>query len=165
MMARLGVSPLISTVVLIALVMGIAALMGPWMFSTVNTVTNQTSNTAEMELICQRTSYDFDTGYGTFGVDWNLAGASDSISVRIVNTGNTNLYNFSFELETNRTIGTPQIKYFDVNSTTQRTAMNPLKPGQSVVLEAAMDEDLNGTLTRLKVLNPVCSRFFVEQEF
>ncbi len=162
---RLGVSPLISMVILIAVIFGIAAFIAPWMYTTVTTITNETTSTTDTELQCQNTAYDFDTNYATFGVDWNFTGSDDSLSAKVINTGNVNLYNFSFELELNRTIGNPRIEYLEVNGTTQRTPMNPLKPGQSVILEAAMYGDLDGTLTKLKIINPVCPRFFVEQEF
>ena len=162
---RAGVSPLISMVILVAIIFGIAAFVAPWMYTMVTSVTNETAATTGQELQCQNTAYDFDTDFATFGVDWNFTGATDSLSVKVINTGNINLYGFSFELELNRTVGNPEIKYFEVNETSQRTAMNPLKPGQSAILEAVMDQDLNGTLVKLKVLNPVCPRFFVAQEF
>lgn len=162
---RAGISPLISLVIIVAIIFGITAFIAPWMYETVMSITNETSSTADTEMKCQNTAYDFDTDYGTFGADWNFTASSDTLSAKVVNTGNVNLHGFSFELELNRTIGNPSIKYFDVNSTTQKTPINPLKPGQSAILEAVMDEDLNGTLTKLKILNPVCPRYYVEQEF
>lgn len=162
---RAGVSPLISMVILIAIVFGIAAFMAPWMYTAVTTVTNQTTTASDTEMRCQSTAYDFDMGYGTFGAEWNFTTSGDTLSAKVINTGNVNLYGFSFEVELNRTIGTPGIFYFDVNSSTQRTAINPLKPGQSAILEAVMDQDLNGTLAKLKINNPVCPRFYVVQEF
>ncbi len=155
-----GVSPIIGFVIVIALVFVIAALISPWAFNIAMNATNQTGTTVMNKIICQNSGYDFDTNYGTNGVNWNFTGSDDWLKSKVVNTGTVNLYDFSFEIEINSTI----IKYYNVNSTTQKTKASPLKPGQSVILHAALTDDINGTLTKIKILNEACPSIYIEQD-
>jgi FlaG/FlaF family flagellin (archaellin) len=165
-MARLGVSPLVSAVILIAVIFAIAASIAPWMFGITTELANQSSTTAQTHMLCQNTAYDYDTGYGTFGVSWNFSGSqptSDILQAKVVNTGTVNLYNFSFEIEIDSS-GTLEILEFPVNGTSQRTSANPLKPGSSTILRANLTQNLEGTLKSVKVMNLVCPDVYISQE-
>lgn len=158
-----GVSPVISAVIVVAIVFGIAALTTPWMFELAQNATNQTQAYQQTSLLCQNTAYDFDTSYGIYGVSWNFSSAPDTLDVKIINTGNTNLQGFSIEILINTTTGL-DIILLDINSTYQRTGANPLKPGQTTILKANITQNLTGTLREVKVLNEVCPSFYVAQE-
>jgi len=158
-----GISPVISAVIVVAIVFAIAALSTPWMFEITQNATNQTQIYQETSLLCQNTAYDFDTDYGTYGVSWNFSGTNDTLDVKIINTGSTNLRGFSIEILIDTTTGL-DIKQLDVNSTYQRTGANPLKPGQTAILKANITQDLTGTLQEVKILNEVCPSFYVAQE-
>jgi len=153
------VSPLISTVIVVLLAFSIAAVISPWAFRLVTKVTNQTESDTNMQLRCQNTAYDFDTNYGTMGLTWNFSGSDDTLTAKIVNTGNINLYNFTFELVVNTTSGL-EIKRFSPNATNQITPADPLEPGESSILTANISEDITGTLEEVKVMNPVCPGFY-----
>ncbi len=154
-----GISPIISVVILIVVIFSIAATVGPWMYNIVTTTTNQTSTDVDMQLLCQNTAYDFDTDYATFGVNWSES--SNILTVKIINTGTINLYNFSFEIILNSTI----IRYFNATVDTQKTTANPLKPGQTTMVEAYNTTVIVGsTLNEVKILNEVCPSVYINQE-
>lgn len=157
-----GVSPIVSTVLIVVIVFGVAALVSPWMMEIATNTSAQTGQGTQTQFICQNTAYDFDTTYGTYGVDWNFTGTSDTFDAIIINTGNQNLYNFSVELIVTTTSG-PEIVRLDVNSSYQHTSANPLKPGQSAQLKALVTSDITGTLTQVKILNGVCPSVFLSQ--
>lgn len=152
-----GISPIISVVILIALIFTIAAVVGPWMYELTTRTTNETGSDVERELLCRNTAYDFYTDYGTHGVSWN----NTQLKVRIVNTGSVNLYDFSFEVIVNSSI----IRNFNVTSATQRTQANQLRPSQTAILEAEDAENISGSIiNEVKILNAVCPSVYVSQE-
>ncbi|RLI98463.1 MAG: hypothetical protein DRO99_00670 [Candidatus Aenigmatarchaeota archaeon] len=155
-----GISPIISTVILIAIIFSIATFVSPWIFQLITSTTNQTSSDTSTEIKCMNAAYDFDTGYGTYGVKWEFSTQNDTLGARIKNTGTVNLHSFQFELTFNDTI----ISYHNATSGTQRTRANPLKPGQSAFLNASFTDNVNDTLTAIKILNGPCPSVYVSQE-
>jgi len=158
-----GISPLISTVILVGITLTIATFVVPWAFELATSTANTTATEADVQIRCQNAAYDFDSSYGTYGISWNFSGTggADSLSVKIINTGTVNLYNFSVELFTN----TSEIFEFTINSTYQKTASNPLKPGRSAILYGLVNTDINGTIYKLRILNDVCQHIAIEQKF
>ena len=158
---RIGISPIISTVILVVVVISIASVVSPWIIELVTETSNETGTTTTTEIKCREAAYDFDTGYGTYGVSWNFATVNNTLAAKIKNTGTITLYNFSFELTFNDTI----IEYFDATAGTQRTSANPLKPRNTAFINASLTKDVNDTLTNIKVLNIVCPSVSVSQDF
>lgn len=156
-----GVSPIIATVMLVLIVTIIAATVGPWMLDIARNTVNQTSSDADLMLLCQNTAYDFDTSYENNGINWTSS--ENELKVKITNTGTINLYNFTFEVVIDSSI----IRSYAVTDASQKTKESPLKPGQSVILEADNTTDIVGsTLNSVKILNEiVCPRVFVEQDY
>lgn len=155
-----GVSTLISGIMLIVIVMAIGAFVSPWAFNLVRTSTNQTSANVDTQLLCQNVGYDFDNTYGTNGLVWNLTNTNVTLKARITNTGTINLYNFIFDITINKSI----IYEVDVNTTSQKTQANPLKPGQSAIISMNITQDYNDTLTNVRVRNAVCPSRYISQE-
>ena len=158
-----GISPIISIVIIMAIMMVTAALVSPWAFEIAMNATNRTAQHQQQQSVCQNTAYTFDTAYGTYGLTWNLTGPDDTLDAKIINTGTINLRDFSFELYMNTSYGY-RIYHLDVNSTSQKTSANPLLPGQSAILRANFTQDLNGTLKSVKILNDVCPPTYIEQD-
>jgi FlaG/FlaF family flagellin (archaellin) len=156
-------SPLISAVVLIAIIFAIAALISPWMFDLATDVSNQTGSYTEQQIKCQSTAYDFDTSFGEYGINWNFSSTPDLIETKISNTGSMSLWGFSFEIESNEASGIV-IKHYGVNSTYKKTESDPLKPGQSMILKANITENLNGSLREVKILNSICPSISIKQD-
>ncbi len=156
-----GVSPLISTVLLVGIVIIMAAVIGPWALRIATEASEGARTDVEKELICRQTAYSFDSDYGNSGVVWNLSGTIGTVSVKIINTGSQNLYNFSFELMMQAPGGARIITHPDVNITTetQKTKANPLKPGYGWVVDADIT-NINDTwsLSEVKLINEVCPR-------
>ncbi|MBU0530449.1 MAG: hypothetical protein KKC05_02145 [Nanoarchaeota archaeon] len=157
---RKGVSPIMASVMLILIATTIAAIVGPWMIDLARTTSNQTSSDTDMQLRCKNTAYDFDTSYEDNGVNWSAS--SNELKVKITNTGTMNLYNFTFEVTVNSSI----IRHYNSTTATQKTMEVPLKPGQSVILQADNTTNIVGsTLNSVKILNDiVCTRVYVEQD-
>lgn len=162
-----GMSPLISTVLLIAIILLMAAVIGPWALRLAIEASEGASADANQNLICRQTAYAFDTDYGSSGVTWNFNGTNGTVSTRIINTGTQNLYNFSFELTMLTSSGLRLVVFPDVNitNTTQRTKANPLKPGYDWILDADV-VNINDTwsLTEVKVINDVCPKASPEMQ-
>jgi len=156
----LGISPIISAVLLIAVIFTISAFVSPWIFNLARDVTNQTQTDTQTDIKCNNAAYDFQTSYGENGVEWHFSTVNNTLGAKIRNTGTINLYNFSFELTFNETI----IEYFDAKAESQRTSANPLKPGQTAFLNASFTKDVNDTLTEIKILNVVCLNVYASQE-
>ena len=154
-----ALSPLISAVMIIVIAFALSALIAPWAFEMVRQQTNQTGEYADQQTICRNTAYDFDTNYGTNGVNWTSTGTNDNLTVKIINTGYQNLYNFSFEFVINNTV----ILRPNITDLTQKTSINPLEPGQSAFLNTTTN--ISGTLTEVKIINIVCPSVYARQEF
>jgi FlaG/FlaF family flagellin (archaellin) len=156
-----GVSPFISAVILILIVISMGAVIGPWIMRMASELAEGTGETAQQQLICRETAYDFESDYGVNGVYWDFNGTNGTITAKITNTGSQNLYNFSFELTLQTPSGKRLVVYPEVNVTdeTQKTRANPLKPGSSLMLEGEI-VNINDTwsLVGVKVLNVVCPR-------
>jgi flagellin-like protein len=156
-----GISPLIATVLLIGITILMAVAIGPWAMKLATDATQGATNSANQDIICRSAAYGFDSDYGNSGVSWNFNGTNGTVTVKIINTGSQNLYNFSLELTMQTPTGARLIVYPEINITseTQRTLMNPLKPGYDWIIEAEV-ESINDTwsLTKVKVINEVCPR-------
>jgi len=154
-----ALSPLISATMVIIITFALSALIAPWAFEVARLQANQTSEYADQQTICRNTAYDFDTNYGLNGVNWTSTGTDDNLTVKIVNTGFQNLYNFSLEIMINNSV----ILHPDVSDATQKTSTNPLLPGQSTFLNATLN--ITGTVNEVKVINNVCPSVYIRQEF
>jgi len=151
-----GLSPIISTVIVMAIVFGAASFVTPWMSNLVTGVSEQTGQTTTTQMLCQNLAYDFDTDYGTDGVIWNFTEWNDTVLTKIINTGGVNIVNVSFELTVWEETEGESIYSFEPTSDTQLTAVSPLLPGQSTILEADITEDVEGILREIKILNNIC---------
>ena len=156
-----GISPLISTVLLIGIVILMATVIGPWALRIATEASERARTDAELDMICRRTSYAFDSDFGNSGVVSNFSGTNGTVSAKIINTGSQNLYDFSFELTMQTTAGPRIIIHPDVNITdeTQRTKANPMKPGYDWIVNAnVMNVNDTWPLTEVKLINDVCPR-------
>ncbi len=149
-----AVSPIVSVVILISIVVIIAGIVGPWAFNLAQTSTNQTGTQINREILCRGTAYDFVSSFGTNGVEYDFSGPqySDYIRAMIRNQGSVNVYGFSFEATINSASGV-SIKKLAADAQSQKTKDDPLKPGESALLSAFFQEDIDGSLQRLTVLN------------
>lgn len=153
-----GVSVLLSTIIVIGLIVTIAGLIGPWAMNFSKRQVNNTQGNVDNQISCQNTAYDFDASYGSNGVDWDFSGASDWLKAKVVNTGSINLHSFSFQIYINGT----GYKFLQAKD---QGPDRVLKPGQSVILEAQISENLQGQLSEVKILNGMCRTFILTQEF
>src|SRR3989338_8892772 len=149
-----GVSPLISTVILLGLVLAIAALVGPWAYNMARSASERKGNESVTVVQCSGAGYDFDTGWNSSGVGFNVSGTADTLTAKVVNTGYQKLWNFTFMVTVNQT-SSIVLKEYTANATTQRQATSPLRPGESLLLGA--------TVTRVRVINEACPSVYAER--
>lgn len=154
-----AVSPLISAILVIAIIVSIAGMLGPWATNLSRRSVNNTGGNIENQITCQNIGYDFDSSYGNSGVDWDFSGQNDWLKAKIINTGTINLHSLSFQLY----IQGEGYKFFQAKQ--EITPENPLKPGKSAIIEANITEDISGQLTEARILNGVCKGFSIGQEF
>lgn len=156
-----GISPIISTVLLVAIVLLMAVVVGPWALKLALEASGGATQDVERDLLCRQTSYAFDSDYGNSGVTWAANQTNGTVSAKITNTGSQNLYGFSFEMAMQTPTGLRLVIYPSVNITneTQRTKANPLKPGYDWIIEADVI-NINDTwsLTEVKLINDVCPK-------
>jgi hypothetical protein len=157
-MHKKAVSALLSTIIVIGLIVTIAGIVGPWAMNFSRRQVNNTQGNVDNQISCQSTAYDFDASYGSNGVDWDFSGTSDWLRAKVLNTGSINLHSFSFQIYINGT----GYKFFQAKG---QDPEKVLKPGQSIILDANITEDLSGTLTEVRILNGVCKAFILTQEF
>lgn len=158
-----GLSPLISVAVLIVISISTASLIATWMYGLTVSTANETQSSTEKLVRCRSAGLDFDPSYGYYGVDYNLSGNAtpgnrDWIRAKVTNTGNLDLYGFSFEVELLN--GTEElIEHYEATAESQKTAANPLRPGRSAIITADIETNMNESttsITEVRVINPVC---------
>jgi hypothetical protein len=154
-----ALSPLISGIIIVVLSISLASAVAPWMYELVMTTTNETGSSTAQQVKCRSAGMDFDSGYGDYGVEWNFTGnGTDWLKAKVINTGNIDLYGFSFEL-TVISASSQEILHFDATPTTMMTASDPLKAPRSAIIEADITGDINSSvysLLQVKVLNAAC---------
>ena len=147
-----GISPIVSSVILILIAISLATIIAPWAFNLVKNTTEDITDDTTTDIECQNAAFDFVSSYGTYGVDYNFTDQGHNLNASIKNTGTITLYNFSFEIRHNTT----NITHWSVTSATQKTASDPLRPPESCIIAADITIDLNGTLNEVTILNDVC---------
>lgn len=155
-----GISPLISTVILVAVTLSVASIVANFIANTSQRVADDAASDIAAGIRCKNAAMDFDTEFGSLGIDWSL-GPTDKMDVKIINTGEANLYGFSVEAWIDS--GTESVKNFNMQEAYKRDRNNPLKPGQSAILKANITEGLSGNLKSLKVLNAACPQAYAER--
>jgi len=153
-----AIDAILSTILVISIIVVIAGIIGPWALNLARNQANSTGQNANSQITCQSTSYDFDSSFGSNGVEWDFSGGSDWLRAKIINTGTINLYGFSFQVYIQGT------GYKSFPAKEQSDADNSLKPSESIVIEANITENLAGQLTEVQVLNSVCKGFSLKQE-
>lgn len=154
-----ALSPLVSMAILVVLSISLASLVAPWMYELVISTSNQTGTELGTQVKCRQAGLDFDADYGYYGVDWNFTGnGTDWLKAKVINTGNIDLWGFSFEVTLSSSSG-ESIMHYSLTDAGERTEANPVRSSQSAILEANITSDINSsvyTLYSVKVLNGVC---------
>jgi hypothetical protein len=158
-----ALSPIVSVVILVVISLSIASIVAPWMYNLVSTTANETGTSTQQQVRCRMAGLDFDTGYGNYGITSNFslnvsANETDWIRAKIENTGNIDLYGFTFEvLITN--VSEDHIMHYEPTDASQFTSSYPLRTGRSGIIVANISEDWNesfATLEEVKIITSVC---------
>ena len=160
--ARLGmkkpakaVSPIVSTVAVLAIIFGLAAIIAPWAFQLAGDVSGRAANQSTEKVECYNAAMDFDTSFNSTGIVFDFSNITDTLGVKVLNTGLVNLYDFTIEATVVES-GTTLVKDYSVNSTTARSSSKPLKPNEAQILGAVIPTNETGALTHVRVVPGVC---------
>lgn len=114
-----GISPLLATVILIALTLSVAALLGSWFTSVTRMQTGIIEEEAKTQINCSAANLEI--------VDVTCSNTTQKIQVIVTNLGNNiPLYNFSTLVTLNNT--------YYLNSTGGPNSTSPLNPGEQTLL-------------------------------
>ena len=149
-----GISPLLATVILIALTLAVAALLGSWFTSVTRMQTDIIEETAATQINCTAAHLEIS--------DVTCSGSSDNIKVSITNLGNDiALYNFTTLVTINNT--------YYLNSTGGPNSTNQLNPGEQAILSYHCDNTtycVNGIkVGKIRVTSLVCPDRYAEKTF
>lgn len=122
-----GISPLIATVLLIALTLSIAGLLGSWLSTMTKTQTGGLEKSSENVINCTSAQIDiFQIKCGNTSIN-----EPNTIRVSLSNVGNTPMYDFSTFVQ----IGNTQY----INSTGGPNITSPMIPGEQITLVYGCD--------------------------
>ncbi len=149
-----GISPLLATVMLIALTLSVAALLGSWFTSVTRTQTGIIGEDITTQINCSAALLEI--------TDVTCSGNADNIKITITNLGNDiALYNFSTLVTLNNT--------YYLNSTGGPNSTNPLNPGEQAILEYYCDNTtycVNGVkVAKVRVTSYICPGRYAEKTF
>jgi len=113
-----GLSPLLATVMLIAITLAISALLGNWFTSMTKTQTDIIEETATRQINC--------TGALLSITDSICSSTNQQLKIALTNLGDIVLYDFSTLAKVNNT--------FYANNTGGPSSTNPLNPGEQYIL-------------------------------
>ncbi|HDM05824.1 MAG TPA: hypothetical protein ENG34_00925 [Candidatus Aenigmarchaeota archaeon] len=139
-----GISPLMASIILIALTLAVAGILGSWFTSLTKTQTEQVEESTVEQVNCTSALLDI--------VDVSCVNITPSVwqlKIVIANLGLINLYDFSVSAKVDGD--------FFYNSTGGPNSTNPLTPGQQTVLVyncTVCDE--NDKISSITVTPAVC---------
>ncbi len=149
-----GISPLLATVILIALTLAVAALLGSWFTSVTRIQTGIIEEDIATQINC--------TGALLEISDVSCSNDTQRIQVTITNLGNNiELYNFSTLVTLNDT--------FYLNGTGGPNSTNPLNPGEQAILDYFCSNTQycidDVAVTRVRVSSHNCPQSYAEKTF
>ena len=149
-----GITPLLATVILIALTLTVAALLGSWFASLTSTQTNIIEEDITTQINCSSAVLEI--------TDITCSGNNDSIKIMITNLGHDiPLYNFSTVVFVNNT--------YYLNSTGGPNSTNPLNPGEQAILSYRCENTtycVNGKKVSKVIVSPSnCPQARAEKTF
>lgn len=147
--ARKGISPLIAAVILIAFVVAVANIAGPWFQNFLTGKTSQVEKKSEKSVDCIYANMDF--GYSDIESSTNLN--SNLVNITLDNSKQEPLYNFTVSYVIDGK------GYSGKVIQNQATESDPLKSGSrtTLVTEIQNSSSISGkTLQKVRVSTRVC---------
>lgn len=149
-----GISPLLATVILIALTLSVAALLGSWFTTVTRTQTGIIEEDITRQINCTSAFLEIS--------DVICSNDTQKIQVTITNMGyDVSLYNFSTLVTLNNT--------FYLNSTGGPNSTSQLNPGEQTILEYFCSRTQycidDVVVTKVRVSSYVCPERYAEKTF
>ena len=147
-MRNKGISPLISAVILIAIVIGVGTIISGWSSQFIKKQTGKVGERGQID--CVYSSLYFKPA----DVDCNLSGTPGlGLNVTVTNTGSVDLYDFEVTL----TLADHSVYSYGLTAATNKTSSNPLKSGSKAHLNVNITDDLSGnTPAKVRVVAKNC---------
>jgi len=150
-----GISPLLATVILIALTLAVAALLGSWFTTVTTTQTDIIEEHITKQVNCSAALLQI--------TDVLCSGRTSNIKITITNLGHdVELYNFSTLVIINNT-------YYLNNTSPNITDTDPLNPGEQAILSYYCDNNTycaSGVgVGKIRITPYNCPNAFAEKTF
>ena len=146
-----GLSPLLATVMLIALTLSVVGLIGSWFISMSRSQMEEIEERGETQIECTNALLDI--------VDVICSNSTEELKIAVNNIGQINLYDFSTFVEVNNT--------FYQNSTGGPNSTYVLAPGGQTILVYHCDKDLycagGATIDKVRITPSNCPQVYVEE--
>jgi flagellin-like protein len=149
-----GISPLLATVLLIAITLTVAAILGSWFTSLTRTQTGIIEQNVKTQVNCSSANLEI--------VDVTCSNTTQKIQVIITNLGNDiPLYNFSTLVILNNT--------YYLNNTGGPNSTSPLNPGEQAILTYFCSNTqycIGGVkISKVRVVPQNCADRYTEKTF
>ena len=146
-----GLSPLLATVMLIALTLSVVGLIGSWFVSMSRSQMEEIEEGGEKQIECTNALLDI--------VSVICSNNTEELKIGVNNIGQINLYDFSTFVEVNNT--------FYQNSTGGPNSTNVLGPGEQSILIYHCDNSLycagGATVGKVRISPGNCPQVYVEK--
>lgn len=143
-----GISPLIATILVIAMTMTIAGAVVPWAIQFSKTQTTAVGATAEKKINCIEAGVYLNSA----DVSYNFSGAADTMNFTVKNSGLVNLYDFKIGVKVGGTW-----KWYNPTTSTMVNSSNPLIPQQTATLNASITDDLASNPSKVRIIAQNCN--------
>lgn len=147
---RKGVSPIISTVLIIAFVVAVANIVAPWIIKFTKERSQEVEDKSEGQVECIYSSIDFDTD----DIDYSLTGErypNSTVNITVTNSGSEPLHSPQISLKVNK-----QTYSYQPTTETNVTSSNPLSAGTQTYLITNITDNLSGTLKKVRIVFRNC---------
>lgn len=145
-----GISPIISTVLLVAFAIALAAIVGPWLTGFTKDRGQEVEKRGKKQVDCVYSSI----GFGINDIYYNISGNAypdSTVNITVTNTGSEELYNPGISLNVNN-----RIYSYEPTPGTDLNTSNVLDPGTQTYLITNITDDLSGTLEEVRVVFQSC---------
>ncbi|MFB6075696.1 MAG: archaellin/type IV pilin N-terminal domain-containing protein [Candidatus Aenigmatarchaeota archaeon] len=147
---RKGISPIISTVLLVAFAIALATIVGPWLTGFTKERGQEVEDRGEKQVNCVYSAIDFDID----DIYYNLSDDTypdSSVNITITNSGSEDVYDPKISLHvSNRMYSYEPIQDTDLNFS------NKLEAGTQAYLVTNITDELSGTLKEVRVVFQNC---------
>jgi len=145
-----GVSPIISTVLLVAFAIALATIVGPWLTGFTKDRGKEVDERGEKQVECVYSSIDFEQEDIYYNLNDDTYPDS-TVNITITNSGSVDVYDPKISLHVNN-----RIYSYEPTKETDLNSSNRLEAGTQTYLVTNITDELSGTLKDVRVVFQNC---------